>query len=330
MKIRMDKKKNVIYILITVLVMLSSCYNQHVPTSDAWNLSDNAKDSVSFFTTHHYSQNYNFVVKYDSLELVNQQPDELPFDSVTVYDGDRVVVADIMFMPTDTVDSVWVKVARDQNTMGWVHESELLKHVVPADSISQFIDSFSNTHLLFSLALLVLVVVAYGLHRLSRRNSYIVHFHDINSFYPTLLALLVAISATFYATIQLFAPETWRHFYYHPSLNPFALPTHLGFFVASVWAILIVALAALQDVWRLLTHTEAILYLISLAGICAVNYVIFSISTLYYIGYILLPLYACFCFYRFFHCIHYRYVCGNCGKPLEEKGICPHCGAMNK
>jgi len=325
-----NQVKHIALVLIAVMAMLSSCYNQHEPTSDAWNLSDNAKDSISFFTTHHYSQNYNFVVKADSIRLVCQQPDELPFDSATVYDDDRVVVADIMFVPTDTLDSVWVKIARDQSTMGWIHESELLKKVVPADSISQFIDSFSNTHLLIFLALFVLVAVAYGLHKLSSRNAYIVHFHDINSFYPTILALLVAVSATFYASIQLFAPETWRHFYYHPSLNPFGLPTHLGLFVASVWAILIMTLAAVQDVWRLLPHTEAILYLASLAGICAVDYVIFSISTLYYIGYFLLPLYAYFCYRRFFCCVHYRYICGNCGAPLFEKGVCPHCGAMNK
>ena len=44
-----------------------------------------------------------------------------------------------MIQPADSVDSVWVKVARDQETMGWVHEKELLEKVVPVDSVSQFI-----------------------------------------------------------------------------------------------------------------------------------------------------------------------------------------------
>lgn len=70
---------------------------------------------------------------------------------------------------------------------------------------------------------MVIVVVAYGLYRLNRHDAYIVHFNDIDSFYPTLLCLLVASSATLYASIQMFGAETWRHFYYHPSLNPFAL-----------------------------------------------------------------------------------------------------------
>lgn len=32
------------------------------------------------------------------------------------------MVAEFMIQPADSVDSVWVKVARDQETMGWVHE----------------------------------------------------------------------------------------------------------------------------------------------------------------------------------------------------------------
>lgn len=45
-----------------------------------------------------------------------------------------------------------------------------------------------------------------------RKNAKIVHFRDIDSFYPTLLAIIVACSATFYASIQNFVPDVWRHF----------------------------------------------------------------------------------------------------------------------
>jgi hypothetical protein len=212
-----------------------------------------------------------------------------------------VVVADIKTVPSDSIDSIWVKVARDQLTFGWIHENELLSKVSPDDPISQFIDAFSNTHLLVFLAFCVLTGAAYGLRRLMRKGCKIVHFNDIQSFYPTALCLLIASSAVLYSSIQLFGPETWRHFYYHPSLNPFALPFWLGVFVSSVWALIIVAIATVDEVTRLLPLGEAILYLVGLAAVCAVLYTVFSITTLYYVGYPLLIAYFYFAIKRLKH-----------------------------
>ena len=270
--------------------MLCGCYNRGPLTPDAWDLTKQQIDSISFYTTHHYTQNYNFVVTGDSLTVV----DDLYNDTITLYKGDHIVVADIMTQPADTIDSVWVKVARDQLSFGWIHESELLAQVSPDDPISQFIDFFSDAHLLIFMAFCVVIVAAYGVRRLLRRGSKIVHFNDIPSFYPTALCLLVASSAVLYSSIQLFGPETWRHFYYHPSLNPFALPFWLGLFVTSVWAIIIVAIATVDDVTRLLPVGSAVLYLGGLAAICAVCYVVFSVTTLYYIGYPLVIAYYVF------------------------------------
>jgi hypothetical protein len=219
-------------------------------------------------------------------------------DSLTLRRHERLVVADICTVPTDSVDSVWVKVARDQLTQGWLRESDLLKAVSPDDSISQFIDFFSDAHLLIFLGFCVIVGGAYGLRRLMRKGAKIVHFNDIASFYPTLLCLLVASSAVLYSSIQLFSPESWRHFYYHPSLNPYALPWHLGLFVTSVWAIVIVAIATIDDVRHHLPFGQAILYLGGLAAVCAVDYVVYSVTTLYYIGYPLLIAYYVFAIYR--------------------------------
>ena len=271
-------------------IMLCGCYNRGPLTPDAWDLTKQQIDSISFYTTHHYTQNYNFVVTGDSLTVV----DDLYNDTITLYKGDHIVVADIMTQPADTIDSVWVKVARDQLSFGWIHESELLAQVSPDDPISQFVDFFSDAHLLIFMAFCVVIVAAYGVRRLLRRGSKIVHFNDIPSFYPTALCLLVASSAVLYSSIQLFGPETWRHFYYHPSLNPFALPFWLGLFVTSVWAIIIVAIATVDDVTRLLPVGSAVLYLGGLAAICAVCYVVFSVTTLYYIGYPLVIAYYVF------------------------------------
>ena len=278
-------------------LLLTGCYNHGQRTPDAWDLTEQQLDSISFSTTHHYTQNYNFVVTTGSLPLADNLPD-MAFDTMYVVRGERVVVAEITTVPTDSIDSVWVKVARDQVTQGWIRESELLKGVSPDDPISQFIDLFSNTHLLIFLALCVIVLAFYAMRRLFRRRAYIVHFNDIDSFYPTALCLLVAASATLYASIQMFGAESWRHFYYHPSLNPFALPVHLGIFVASVWALIIVGLATVDDVFHQLPATDAVLYLAGLSAVCAVDYVVFSIFTLYYVGYALFIAYAVFAITR--------------------------------
>ena len=301
--------------LLFISLLLCGCYNRGPITPDAWDLTAQQLDSISFYTTHHYTQNYNFVVTGDSLVVVAQQPDdmsvpdvvsielesigeEMKKDSITIRRNEHVVVADIKTVPSDSIDSVWVKVARDQLTFGWIHENELLSKVSPDDPISQFIDTFSNTHLLVFLAFCIVTGAAYGLRRLMRKGCKIVHFDDIPSFYPTALCLLIASTAVLYSSIQLFGPETWRHFYYHPSLNPFALPFWLGVFISSVWAIIILGLATIDDVYHSLPLADAILYLIGLGAICAVVYVVFSITTLYYIGYPLLIAYFYFAIKR--------------------------------
>jgi len=293
---------------LLAVLMLTACYNRKPVTSEALELTEAQMDSLSFYSTHHYTQNFNFLVKADSLHLKYDpnssvspefiDENTLAVDSVTFFRGDHIVVADIKTIPSDSIDSVWVKVARDQVAMGWVRESELLPAVTPDDPISVFIDTFSNKHLLFFLALLVLVGSAYGLRKLHSQNAYIIHFNDIPSYYPTVLAVLVAASATFYSSIQLFGPETWRHFYYHPTLNPFVVPFHLRLFLMSVWAIVIMTIATIDDVRHHLSLSDAVLYLLGLAGVCAVLYVVFSITTLYYIGYPLLVAYIVFAFSR--------------------------------
>lgn len=323
-------------LLLFLLVLLcSSCYHQNTK-----NINENLLDSVGqndsshFKATHHYSSNYNFVVKADSLVLSKQQPEEtlshLQEDSLVVYKNDHLVVADIRIMSADSIDSVWVQVARDQQTFGWIHESKLLPNVVPDDPISLFISTFSDIHLLVFLVIIVLISVYYIMRKLLSASLPIVHLRDINSIYPTLLVLLVATSATFYASIQLFAPQVWHHFYFHPTLNPFSVPLPLNLFLLSVWAILLIGLAAIDDVRHLLALGDAVLYLCGLAAVCAVNYIIFSVSTLYYIGYPLLIVYVYWAIKRYIKMPRIKFVCGNCGMPLEKSRRCKHCGALNE
>ena len=322
------------HILIALIALLSSCYNKGQQTPDAIDITVAQLDSISFSSTHHYTEDFNFLVRADSFSMIAQHPAEwlsdMAVDTLTVYKGDRLVVADITIMPTDSIDSVWVKVARDQLTLGWIHEKELLPAVSPDDTISRFIDFFSDSHLLIFLAVLVLTVAAYVIRRLLQQNSPIVHFRDIPSIYPTVLCLLVAFSATLYSSIQLFEPEMWRHFYYHPTTNPFVVPSPLSWFLTSVWAIIIVFIASLQETRHLLSLSDSLLYYLGLIGVCAVVYVVFSVSTLYYVGYPLFVIYAVFALWRYYRYARPRYTCGHCGARLLTKGRCPHCGVVNE
>lgn len=299
----MLKRKTTIWqvMLLGILLMLSSCYhrhNSHQQHAAMVEYSDRQLDSISFSTTHHYTNKYNFLVFKDSLELMRQQPEEyisgLKVDTFAVKKNHLLVVTDIRMAPQDSIDSVWVQLATENNDFGWVRESKLLRRVVPDDPISEFIMTFSNVHLLIFLVVIVVITMAYLVRKVFHSNGKIVHFNDIDSPYPVTLVLLVSISAAFYGWIQSFEPEMWRHFYFHPSLNPFAVPHLLGVFLALVWAVLIVALACVDEVYHRLTFGEGLLYLGGLAGVCALDYIIFSVLSLYYIGYVLLFAYIYF------------------------------------
>ena len=299
----MLKRKSTIWqvLLLGILLMLSSCYhrhNSHQQHAAMVEYSDRQLDSISFSTTHHYTNKFNFLVFKDSLELMRQQPEEyisgLPVDTFAVKKNHLLVVTDIRMVPQDSIDSVWVQLATENNDFGWIQESKLLPRVVPDDPISEFIMTFSNVHLLIFLVVIVVITMAYLVCKVFHSNGKIVHFNDIDSPYPVTLVLLVSISAAFYGWIQSFEPEVWRHFYFHPSLNPFAVPHLLGVFLALVWAVLIVALACVDEVYHRLTFGEGLLYLGGLAGVCALDYIIFSVLSLYYIGYVLLIAYIYF------------------------------------
>jgi hypothetical protein len=306
------KKILVFFYFSAIILLFTGCYRnkaRELPSPDTTAVKYVApqidtvvlkqkRDSLLFLAQHHYTENFNFVVRADSICLYKQQPEEvvsqLVTDSFYVYKNDPLVVADIRMMPADPVDSVWVQLARDQITFGWIHESDLLPNVDPDDPISQFITVFSNNHLLIFLVVLIFIGVAYMGRIAIKRNAKIVHFNDIPTPYPMVLALTVATSATLYASIQNFTPQLWRHFYFHPTLNPLLAPFLIAIFLVSVWAIIIVGLAAVDEVRKNLPLDEAILYLCGLVGVCAIDYIVFTFTTIYYIGYPLLISYYWF------------------------------------
>ena len=189
-------------LLLPVLFsFLFSCRYQ-VPESSLKAVSQKTKDSVDYLPEHYYTLNSNFEVTSDSL-LLQQLP---LIDVLPVYKGEKLVVA------------VWVKVARDQETMGWVREGELLKKVVPVDPISQFIHLFSSSHTVAFFVILALFGMGY-LYRAGRKKRLqLIWFNDIDSIFPNILTLLMATAATLYSSIQHFVPDIWERFYYNPLL----------------------------------------------------------------------------------------------------------------
>lgn len=287
--------------------------------------------------TRHYDVEYNFLVTADSLVLQEERPMHTLItpdtsDSMAVRRGDPLVVAQIEVIPEDSLDSVWVKVARDQQTQGWVHESALLRSVVPDDPISQGIGLFSDRHTIVALGLCLFVFIALLLrHRPFAGDPgwTFVHLRDIPSPYPTLLCLGWAAATVLYTTIQMFVPDLWAEFYYHPTLNPFGQPTLLALFLGLAWAIVILFIASADDLRRCLPAPGILLYTLSLLAFLGMLYLLFSIATQYFLGYFLLMLYVALAVGRYWRCHRPRYRCGKCRAPLHERGRCPKCGTIN-
>ena len=309
-------KKGLLFLLLLTL-LLSSCYYQ-------------AEDATL------YVVGDNFELSVDSLSLQSNQPlHNLPIDTLceqlSVYFGERLVVAETLVIPEDSVDSVWVKLARDQFTMGWTHQHDFLESVVPDDPISQFIHLFSIRHLVFFAILFAISLFALLYQVFSRKKPHVFFLRDILSPYPTILLITLAVSALLYAGIQHYVPETWVLYYYHPTLNPFDLPLILSLFLCSVWILLVLAVATIEEVYRLLPIGEAMLYLLSLLGCCILCYLLFTFAALSPgASYILFALFAIVLIIHHYRNSRAQYLCGSCGERLQKLGKCPHCGAENR
>lgn len=309
-----------------ILVFLLAACHYSTPDYSSWNLTEEQRDSLEFRATHHYGVNYNFKVLADSLPLRQM----LNPDSLWVYKGNILVVADIARMESDTTDSIWIKVARDQSTMGWIAENRLLKHVVPLDPISQFIHWFSSLRtVLFTLVIAAFILLY--LYRRTKRTSFrLVREERVDRIYPVLFCLCVVAAATLYSIMQRFAPDTWVQYYYYPSLNPFGHPFVLGLFIAFVWAMLLALLAMVDDLFHQMDFVSGFFYLLGVGTISLFLYILVTFTVYYYVGFLLVAAIFVLAWQYLSSIYSETYVCGHCGKRLQHKGICPHCGYYNE
>lgn len=252
-------------------------------------------DSMLFRLTHHYSENFNFLVKADSLTLIPREGDLLD-DTCTVYKDDVIAVAAIKVVPGDSIDSIWVKVASNQMTMGWLRERELLKGATPDDIISEMLDALSSSRVIWMSALLVMGVMAFLLSRRKEVNKkhLLYVFDEMESIYPSLFMLLVAIMASLYASVQNFVPEFWQEYYFHPTLNPLVLPPLMATLVVVLWLVIITYLAVIDEVYHHFYFMPGITYLAKLTGVAMLVYLVISWTTLFYVGYLLLVAFVYF------------------------------------
>ncbi len=322
-----------VLVVICMLFGMQSCFYRQYDEpeqSDA----EERQDSLVLSHARPYTVGFNFVVKADRLSLCTEIPSRaqqlsvMP-DSVVVCEDDEIIVVQVENVPEDVLDSVWIKVARDQETQGWVRESLLLPSVVPDDPISLAISVFSGNHVWGACVLggasLLLLLCLHRRRLLWTTSSLLM----VRSPFPLLLGLCMGGSAVFYSSIQLFVPQVWTDFYFHPTLNPFAVPPLLGAFLLSFWLLVLFLIAAIDDAVRQLRFLQAVLFVFSILTWMSVLYIFFSLTTLAYWGYPLYALFVVLSVWAYFRFARPRFRCGICGRPLRGKGVCPYCGTFN-
>jgi hypothetical protein len=287
-------------------------------------------DSITYFQRYHYTIGTNLLVRQDTLLLVH-----LPATGLmdTLLQGDTVVVVEFL---TDTVavkDTVWVKLMTGFGREGWIVESEVDDALMPINLISLCIQLFSTFHNQLFACLLLLFLLYLLFRRFSvRRKSRWLLFRDsgMDILYPVALFFLTAFCAAMYESLQLFASETWEHFYFNPTLNPLAVPLSLAAFLVGIWLYIIVFIAAAEEAYRHLPLREALFRVAAYLVGCILCYLFFVWAVQVRVGYVLLPLFL-FYFLRRLRIAGRTpvYRCGQCGAFLRRKGRCRHCGTLN-
>lgn len=304
--------------LLVAICALAACTKPaHTPSAN-WTLTPQQRDSIRFSQTHHYNVGYNFILTSDTLLLL-PSPEGMDFnldyvrDSAVLRAGDDFVVTDIYRVDNpDSVrtDSVWLRIGTYGAPLGWVGERQVLDRATPVDPISRFIHFFSGSHLMFfyGIVLIVAIIIVYRLSR--HKRIWLVHFHDIPSPYPTAFCVSMATAAILYATIQMFWPDMWEEFYFHPSLNPLGHPFVLSLFLVLVWLSVILLLSVVFDLHDKLSFSNLLSYFAGLLAWGGLLYIVLTLTTKIYVGYAIYVLYVIFAIAR--------YLANNRSKPAGQ------------
>ncbi|MGI6219412.1 MAG: hypothetical protein ACOYJE_06070 [Bacteroidaceae bacterium] len=305
---------------------LASCHYRQPEEALLDSMPPHERDSVTYLYRYHYTHGTNLTVQSDTLLLA-----QLPINGLydTLYRGDTVAVAEFMTDPADSIDTVWVKLAHNQEVQGWIHENEVNDFLMPINPISYGIRQFSALHTRIFMAVFVLFLIYYWIHRRKSKELRRMFFHEVDCAYPLLLCFTTAFCATLYESMQMFCPETWEHFYFNPTLNPFRVPLVLSFFLLGIWGFIIIFIATVEEILKMVRLKFALFYISALSLACILCYLFFIFAVHLWIGYILLPVFLWGLVHKMRGPHRYHYRCGRCGTLMSQKGKCPSCGAIN-
>lgn len=322
------------WVVIAAATTLFGCSYATHRHADDWGMTADERNASAFRVSHHYGENSNFQVVGDSLllrvspPLSNAVENESEQRGFMVYHGDLLVVADVAMVRNSMDDSVWVEVARDQQTIGWVGERCLLQNVVPDAPLSQFIYWYRG-NIPWVLCSLLLVVGAFVVLHFVRKDVALAPFDWAGSVYPALFFVFSAGAGIIRATIAEFRPDDWAEFYFNVSINPFGLPFLTGLFVAMVWSIVLLAVASADVVFHRYSIGETFVFMLSLLAVSFLSFVAFTFSEWFAAA---VPCFVALVFWTFMRCFRSRnrYACGRCGSPMNHGGRCQRCGAINQ
>ena len=255
------------------------------PDSILSSMSQQQIDSLVFRLTHHYSENFNFIVQSDSIMLVTREGEAVA-DTCYVRQGELIAVAAI----SNQLDTIWVKVAHNQDTMGWIAEGDLLKNTSPDDPISEILYTLSGSRGIWMSFFAAVGLSAFFIRRGKKNNLQLTRLEQMRSPYPLLFLAIISLLAAIYASVQNFVPEYWQEFYFHPTLNPLVLPPIMSLLVILVWLLIITFLAVCDELYHNFELLPGAMYLFELLGIGMIAYLLISWTTFIYIGYLILPL----------------------------------------
>ncbi len=259
------------------------------------------------------------ILKTDSLPL-----EQLPLKGAyqTIYKGDRVIVAEI----TCEKEKIRLKIARDQETQGWIPLNQLYSFA-PASLLSQLTWIMEYSSLAKPFILLFIIILITG-KIVRKKDSPIPILADTIPFaFPAFIGNHALIILTLQG-IKHFCPDQWHLFYLDPLINPLSASFPFSFLIAEIWLAVILFLTMLEQAFRHYTAEKALLWVTHLSACSLFLYILF-IPTPYYTSILLLIFPGYNLLKRITTEKKYRYRCGKCNGKMEHTGTCPHCGILN-
>ncbi len=296
-------------VVVFVSACLTSCHYYRPNQDYLLPAKEGMVDSISFNANYHYWKGFKFQT-VDTLFLKLKDANSLSTFVVnvdTILPGTSVVVADIVVqppLPVDEIsdstqktpsDSLWISVVQSAEHHGWLSEKSLRERAIPDDPISIFIYRFSGWRTAAAIIFVIIVAVSYFAIRRKDHAKVVRNIVEaLTSPYAVMMTCAAGILGMVYGFLESNAPDAWQHFFYHPTINPFAegIPFVLRLFVAMIWINLVLAVAAFDDVRCRMYLSKAIPQILIVYATSLIVYVVVAFTSNLYVGPAVLAVYA--------------------------------------